>query len=370
MKKSFALTSASVDPMKAIAVGSSVRNINTQLTKSLRAHAPFMALVFCYVAACIITSRLYDVADKISLSLYSQTFFLMTMCFFAVFFISHAIYVMLVTRPNSLTRYILNDLKTNYLTAERIMYALPILLLMPIFMSAFTSFKTMIPLANPYSWDPVFAEWDAALHGGVQPWELLQPILGHPLITSTINFFYNLWFFVMYAVLFWQAFNLSDIRQRMQFFLTFSASWVLMGTVVATLFSSVGPCYYGRVVGGANIFQPLTQYLWRANEAFPVWSLRIQEVLWEAYEVGGTGLGSGISAMPSMHVSVAFLFVVVGWQTSRALGIAFSIFALLIVIGSVHLGWHYAIDDYAAIAGTWLIWRSVGWLLNMIDFNK
>jgi hypothetical protein len=237
-------------------------------------------------------------------------------------------------------------------------------------MSAFTSFKTMIPLANPYSWDPVFAEWDAVLHGGIQPWQLLQPIFGYPLVTSTINFFYNLWFFVMYAVLFWQAFNLSDIRQRMQFFLTFIASWVLMGTVVATLFSSVGPCYYGHVVGGENIFQPLMEYLWRANEAFPVWALRIQEMLWEAYEVGGTDLGSGISAMPSMHVSMAFLFAVVAWRTGRALGIGFTIFALLIVIGSVHLGWHYAIDDYAAIAGTWLIWRAVGWLLNRIGFKN
>ena len=48
----------------------------------------------------------------------------------------------------------------------------------------------------------------------------------------------------------------------------------------------------------------------------------------------------------------------------RTLGIAFTTFAGFIVIGSVHLGWHYAIDDYAAIIGTWLIWWAVGRLLN------
>jgi hypothetical protein len=29
----------------------------------------------------------------------------------------------------------------------------------------------------------------------------------------------------------------------------------------------------------------------------------------------------------------------------------------------VHLGWHYAIDGYAGIAGTYAIWRIAGWVL-------
>lgn len=105
-------------------------------------------------------------------------------------------------------------------------------------------------------------------------------------------------------------------------------------------------------------------YLWAVKESFPVWSLHAQEMLWETYEKGGIGFGSGISAMPSLHVSMVFLFALVGWRTGRVLGIAFTVFAVFIVIGSVHIGWHYAIDDYAAIMGTWLIWWAVGRLLN------
>jgi hypothetical protein len=38
-------------------------------------------------------------------------------------------------------------------------------------------------------------------------------------------------------------------------------------------------------------------------------------------------------------------------------------YAVIIFIGSVHLGWHYAIDGYLGIAGTWLIWKFAGFVL-------
>jgi divalent metal cation (Fe/Co/Zn/Cd) transporter len=41
-----------------------------------------------------------------------------------------------------------------------------------------------------------------------------------------------------------------------------------------------------------------------------------------------------------------------------------SIFAAIILLGSVHLGWHYALDSYAAIIGAWLVWVGFGWTIN------
>ena len=87
-------------------------------------------------------------------------------------------------------------------------------------------------------------------------------------------------------------------------------------------------------------------------------------MLWEAYNNKEIGQVKGISAMPSMHVSIAFLFALVGWRIHRISGIIFSVFAFLIMVGCVHLGWHYAIDGYVAIACIWLIWWAVGCLLN------
>lgn len=338
-------------------------SLKAELTKTLRVHFPFIALVLFYAAATLIVARIYHVTDKAQLSLYSKYFYFILVSLSVLFFISLAIHVMLFVRPDRPIRYLLNELRTNYLTPERLLNALPVLLLMPMFMSAFTSIKSMIPDINPFSWDFTFAKWDAVVHGGVQPWRLLQPIFGRPLLTSVISFFYNVWFLVKFGVLFWQAFSLRDARLRMQFILTFSLAWILLGTLAAIIFSSAGPCYYGRVVEGEDIFQPLMEYLRDANESYTVFALHGQETLWESYENSEVKQITGISAMPSMHISMAFLFVLVGLGANRVIGIALGVFAVLNMIGCVYLGWHYAIDGYAAIACTWLLWWAVGLLI-------
>jgi membrane-associated phospholipid phosphatase len=68
--------------------------------------------------------------------------------------------------------------------------------------------------------------------------------------------------------------------------------------------------------------------------------------------------------MPSLHVAIAFSYVLLGAAIDRRLALAGGVFTALILIGSVHLGWHYAIDGYFSILMTWLIWRAVGWLLD------
>jgi hypothetical protein len=49
-----------------------------------------------------------------------------------------------------------------------------------------------------------------------------------------------------------------------------------------------------------------------------------------------------------------------GLRTNRFLGIALSINVFLILIATVFLGWHYAIDGYVSIVGTAAIWWVVG----------
>ncbi|HET7334689.1 MAG TPA: phosphatase PAP2 family protein, partial [Rhizomicrobium sp.] len=194
---------------------------------------------------------------------------------------------------------------------------------------------------------------------GTLPWQWLQPVLGYAPVTALLNVIYDCWFLIMFACLLWQAFAARSNETRMQFLLAFAFSWFIAGNVLATIFSSAGPCFYGYLHPGADPFGAQMAYLQNVNTQWPVWSLQIQDALWQSY-VTGSGAVAGISAFPSMHVTIAVLLALLGTRTNRWLGIALWIFAGLIVIGSVHLAWHYAADSLAGIALAMLFWWSAG----------
>lgn len=334
-----------------------------ELLNSVRSHMLLVGIILIYAGTSKFVASHFNATSLTSSSLYTQGLGVLSASFMICFLCGHAIYITFWIRPNKLFTYYYNDLRRKYLISQRLFAAAPILLLFPLFFSAFTSFKSILPAINPFSWDKALAQLDVIIHGGIMPWQWLQSIVGFPIITSGINFFYHLWFFLMYAILFWQAFSLRTPLLRMRFLLSFVGIWILLGTITAIGLSSVGPCYYGLITGPYDPFQPLLEYLHTTNETFPVLAIEVQERLWTNYTNKQIGIGSGITAMPSMHVATSTLFALLGWQSNRILGIFLTMFLFIVMIGSVHLGWHYAIDGYVAIIGTWLVWRGTGWTL-------
>jgi hypothetical protein len=83
-------------------------------------------------------------------------------------------------------------------------------------------------------------------------------------------------------------------------------------------------------------------------------------MLWQNYQEGRRGLTSGIAAMPSLHVAIPTLFAVAMWKRSRWGSLAFWGYTFLILLGSVHLGWHYAIDGYVSIITVVALWWASG----------
>ena len=90
------------------------------------------------------------------------------------------------------------------------------------------------------------------------------------------------------------------------------------------------------------------------NQLFPLATLELQDFLWSSYQ--DTPSYSSISAMPSMHVTIAVLIFLATRNINRWLAWITGIFAFLILIGSVQLGWHYAIDGYLGLGVALLSW--------------
>ena len=235
--------------------------------------------------------------------------------------------------------------------------------------STYSSIKGMIPLLHPFAFDLSFAELDKALHFGMHPWQLTHAVFGSKPATAAINFVYNLWFLISWGVLLWQILNLGQPHRRMQFLLSFAMIWALLGSLGAVLMSSAGPVYYAQITGLESPFAALMERLYaisadiEAAGGTKFGALRVQEWLWDTYQGGAREVGSGISAMPSMHVAMAVLVALSGRHINKFLGWLLIFYAVLIQIGSVQLGWHYAIDGYVSIIATLIIWKLAGVVL-------
>ena len=108
------------------------------------------------------------------------------------------------------------------------------------------------------------------------------------------------------------------------------------------------------------------RYLHAANEHYRVLVLPVQSHLLASYRLGDHGLGGGISAMPSLHVSTALVSALAVSRVSRSAGAWLYAFMGVIMLGSIHLGYHYAVDSVVAVSMTLVLWRIAGVLARMV----
>ncbi len=341
-----------------------------ELSASLREHKPLILLVAAFVGAGVLLRLAtgYDVLrpiDRLTVLLWTR-FTLVGLALplgYHLVYFHVAFFIGLIREPESysgtLTRRFA-EYRREHVPVFRVAGILLNAIIIAVLLSTFWAFKRAIPLFHPFSLDPLFMRLDAAVHLGRQPWTLLQPVFGSPGATLVIDKLYYLWFPSIPIFVAWQGWY-RNREVRLQFLLSYVLAWILLGTVMATILSSAGPVYYGGVTAQPSPFAPLMAGLYEIDLTTPLRTLRVQEWLWNGYM--GLGYFQGISAMPSMHVALAVLYALVSFKANRWLGWLFVAYTAVILIGSVRLGWHYAIDGYVSIAGVLAIWFAVGWFV-------
>jgi hypothetical protein len=334
------------------------------LALGLRRHALLYSLAIGPLILTFITAILLDRLFEIEMVLLFSLPIFILLGAGAMWFIIRELFRLWRTGyQGSPTKELGRLIGTELLAPQRMANLLHACVLLSIFMTAFNTLKVFLPALNPFQWDPTFLEWDRIVHFGIHPYQILQPLLGHPQITFGLNFAYNLWYFVMFSMWIWQGAAKEDSALRQRFLVAFIITWFIGTNVLGTIFASVGPAFYGRLLGEPDPYQPLMAYLHETAQFVQLWALDTQNMLWESY-VTGHGVIAGISAMPSMHVGSSVLLAIVAFAAgNRWLGRCLSVFAAIIFIGSIHLAWHYAIDGYAGIAVAIAGWYAAGWLV-------
>ena len=228
---------------------------------------------------------------------------------------------------------------------ERIIIAVLGSVLLAVGSAAFGSLKAGIPQVVPFWFDLPESRVEDWLFGG-HPAVLIDPRV--PWILPFLDRVYATFVGVhLFAVLGVLASKPSAEKSRA--IVALGLGWLLIGVVSAYLCSSVGPIFYDRTYGGhkyAELVEVLRQYApittFTANA---LWALEQQHV---------PVIANGISAFPSMHVSLTCWLALVLKKTRFApLGWAY---LGLIWVGSILLGWHWGLGGIAgglAMIGLW-----------------
>jgi hypothetical protein len=231
---------------------------------------------------------------------------------------------------------------------------------------SFTSFKTMIGSAHGFTMDPGIAALERAVLFGHDAWQYTHFLFGSLLATFVLQLCYNVWLALMWGSIMLCLVFVDDVRTVLHYLLAFILCWIIVGSLAAYFLASAGPCFYERVLGDAH-FQPLMSRLHEIDSSLDailpnlgLASLDVQEMLWKWQMTHHDGLGAGISAMPSVHVGLAFVMARGAYLLRPVYGKIMMVYVAAIWIGSVHLGWHYALDGAIALLLVVPIWKISG----------
>jgi len=217
--------------------------------------------------------------------------------------------------------------------------------------AGYNTLKSNIPDLMPFYADPYLADIDEWLHGK-PPWQLahkLPTAIVSPLVDFTYSFvWFGQWLGVLFYVSLW-----NGGARRERYLWALASTVLIIGTLLATAFSSVGPVFYHRFYG-SDRFNELNDALLSNG---PALAKLFAAYLVKSHLGDAAAYGTGISAMPSMHMAICVLNA--SFLTTfghRSLTLVAWLFVALMQFGMVYSGWHYAVDGYVSIIVVGVIW--------------
>jgi membrane-associated phospholipid phosphatase len=294
-------------------------------------------LLAIQIVGCLLLALALGFTRQPPLLVYASAGFAFSVILVGVFILRDT-YTCWRERGDSVLAYVVAGLRAR---RQKLTLALVGLALAMVQLTIITWAKAALPLVQPFWADPYLAEFDRMILGTdafrIAQWLPVDPV---------IDRIYNTWFPWM-AVVFTMNLFRDPSNEKSQAALSFFLTFALIGVIGMYLLPSGGPIFYERLGYGDHF----------ADLRVPRLSVFVADYLWAAYKGITAEAASGISAMPSMHVAMAMWTYLTLRSISRRASYVGAAYALVMVFGSVFLGWHYLSDGIAGALGALACWH-------------
>ena len=207
---------------------------------------------------------------------------------------------------------------------------------------AYRNLKSVLPLLRPDElFDRQLADFDRMLFFGNDPATLLHSVLGTGVSTQVLSSVYVSFVFLMPLSLAFALVFASQLRGGLYYATALSINWGL-GAASYLLLPARGPIYY----------EPQNFAALPDSHASYLQGLLLDQRREFLADPNAPGAAQNIAAFASLHCSLLFTAA----MAAQLLGIPKRLRILLWVlfgvsaVSTVHLGWHYVIDDVAGVA--------------------
>jgi hypothetical protein len=249
---------------------------------------------------------------------------------------------------------------------ERAPYLLLPGVIFPLFLASFTGTKTAIPFLVGYTWDHFWAEADRLIFRD-DVWRIAHHWLGNGATRPLEWFYVVVWGLGLIFVMALVPVNASA-RFTGKFYTAMMATWLLGGFVLAYLFSAAGPVFAHLVsTNSADQFVDLRAVLNATLKPHgPIWTTQLY--LPNALHSHMAVRGGGISAMPSMHLGAASIYVLGARRTCWL--IPSVLLWVTTFVASGYFGYHYWIDGIVAAGVAVVCWAAAERVLRLSDDTR
>ena len=206
---------------------------------------------------------------------------------------------------------------------------------------AYRNLKSVVPLLRPGDlFDRELADLEHGLLGGQHPAELLHTLLGTGFSTHILSAVYVTFVFFLPLSLAVALVFSPDLQGGIYYATALSINWAI-GAASYFLIPAMGPIYYAP-----SIFADLPD-----THASYLQGVLLDQRRDFLADPSAPGVAQNIAAFASLHCSLLFTAALASHLIGLHRRIRIGLWVLfgVSVVATVHLGWHYVVDDIAGV---------------------